>query len=119
MSLEEVKQIVNRLKLNCLGVKFKVKVNKDIKGGDRIFLQLVYEAPCTKTGEYQEWKGRKWYLSEYMTSDEVVKTAYSAFKQAIEHEILEGFRVDGKILFNPHVSFEELLKVTDKETVRK
>jgi hypothetical protein len=53
-----------------------------------------------------------------MTDDEVVKTAYVAFEAAVKHEILEGFKVDGKILFNPHVNFEALLTVSDKEVFR-
>lgn len=42
---------------------------------------------------------------------EKVKTAYSAFKTVVEHEAMEAFKVDGIKLFNPHVDFEELLKI--------
>lgn len=53
-----------------------------------------------------------------MTDDEIIKTAYLAFKIAVEHEIMEGFRVDGKILFNPHASYDALLKASDVEVSR-
>lgn len=64
------------------------------------------------------WFGRKWYLSEFMTDDEIVKTAYSAFRQALEHEVMEGFKVDDKPLFNPHLDFEALLEISDHEVIR-
>jgi hypothetical protein len=53
-----------------------------------------------------------------MTDDEIIKTSYGAFKAAVEHEVMEGFKVDGIILFNPHVNFEELLKISHKEIKR-
>ena len=115
-----VLEIVSRISMTCLGCTMKLRVERDIvhnKSG-RIFLQVVYEAPCTKTGEYQTFKGRKWYLSEFMTDDEVIKTAYSAFEACVKHEVMEGFKVDGIILFNPHINYEELLKISHHEITR-
>jgi hypothetical protein len=54
-----------------------------------------------------------------MSSDEIIKTCYVCFEQAVKHEVMECFKVDNKILFNPHINFEELLKVSDKEISRK
>jgi hypothetical protein len=120
--LEIVKQIVSRITMNCLGTEFKLRVEHDMEypivGYGRIFLQVIYDAPCTKTNTVQEWHGRKWYLSKHMTDDEIVKTAYVAFESCIKHEIMEGFKVDNIILFNPHINFEELLKISDKEITR-
>jgi hypothetical protein len=95
------------------------QVYKDPKKGGRMYLQIEYFSPCTKTGKSQWWKGRKWYLSEFMTRDEVVKTAYAAYKTVIEHEIMESFKVSGKIVFNPHTPYTELMKVSQKEVKRK
>lgn len=53
-----------------------------------------------------------------MTNDEIIKTAYCAAEAAVKHEIMEGFKVDGVILFNPHVDFEELLKISHLEVKR-
>lgn len=116
--IDHIKQLVSRITTTCLDKEFVLLVEQDKKGGDRIYLQISYYSKCSKTGEVDHWKGRKWYLSEYMTDDEVVKTAYVAFEAAVKHEILEGFKVDGKILFNPHVNFEALLTVSDKEVFR-
>lgn len=110
--------LLMRVEAKCLGKEFAYRIANDQKGGDRLFLQVMYSAPCTKGGEVDLWKGRKWYLSEHMTDDEIIKTAYAAFEAAVKHEIMEGFKVDGKILFNPHVNFEELLKISDREIKR-
>lgn len=114
-----VTKIVDRITMNLLGHEFRMRVDRDVKNKfGRIFLQVVYEAPCTKTGQVDTRNGRKWYLSEHMTDDEIVKTSYAAFKAAVEHEVMEGFKVDGTILFNPHADFRELLRVSGKEVKR-
>lgn len=118
--IQRVKLITDRISLSCLGKDFKIRVERDCLNPDngRVFLQIIYEAPCSKTGKVDTWSGRKWYLSEFMTDDEIVKTCYAAFEAAVKHEVLEGFKVDGLIVFNPHVSFEQLLRVSHMETTR-
>jgi hypothetical protein len=118
--LTKVTTIAARITMSVFGTKFSLRVERDNKNPEngRIFLQVYYSAPCTKTGALKEWHGRKWYLSEHMTADEIVKTAYAAFKAAVEHEIMEGFKVDNTILFNPHIDFETLLDVSYDEVSR-
>lgn len=114
-----IQQITDRITMTVFGVRFFLRVDSDYKYiNGRNFLQVVYHAPCTKTGETKEWRGRKWYLSEHMTEDEIIKTAYTAFEYAVKHEVMEGFKVDGIILFNPHVNFEALLSVSHHEVKR-
>jgi hypothetical protein len=119
--LERVRQITSRISMIFFGQEFKIRAEVDNSHPEtgRIFLQIIFSAPCTKSGELTEWHGRKWLLSEHMTDDEIVKTAYGAFKGAIEHEVMESFKVDGIILFNPHLNFEELLAISHKEVRRK
>jgi hypothetical protein len=130
--LERVKNLLSRVKCVCLEKEFNFIIKYDQKnergyydyiededsGEPRVFIQLEYNSKCNKGGEQEYWKGRKWYLSSYMTDDEIIKTAYTAFEACIKHEIMEGFKVDDKILFNPHINFEELLKISDKEIKR-
>lgn len=117
--MARVQSLVNRVSMSCLGHEFKVRVEYDLQYGKRVFIQIQYVAPCTKDEQHvEEWSGRKYYLSEFMTDDEIIKTCYAAFETAVKHEIMEGFKVDGIILFNPHVDFEELLKVSNKEVSR-
>lgn len=119
--LQEVKNICSRISMHLFETKFSIRVERDAKRPEdgRIFLQVTYEAFCTKTGILQPWTGRKWYLSDHMTEDEIIKTAYCAFESAVKHEIMEGFKVEGIVLFNPHVDFNELLKISSIEIKRK
>lgn len=118
--IRRVASLVERIEAKLMGHVFGIKVENDLKvaTGGRTYIQMVYYSVCTKTNTEECWKGRKWYLSEHMTDDEIIKTAYAAFEAAVKHEIMEGFKVDGKILFNPHINFEELLKISDKEVKR-
>lgn len=113
-----VQKLTSRISLNVFDTTFKILVQEDKKGGQRVYIQLEYDARCAKTQKIATYRGRKWYLSEHMTNDEIVKTVYAAFEMAVKHEILEGFTVDNIPLFNPHVDFEELLKVSHKEVTR-
>ena len=130
--MDRVLNILSRIECICMFTTFKIVAEYDKKYSmslpkyvensnpkyGRIYLQAIYKSPCSNTGRLGEWKGRKNYLSDHMTDDEIVKTAYVTFKQAVEHEIMEGFKVDGKPLFNPHINFEELLTVSHKEIKR-
>lgn len=128
--IKRVEKLTKRISLNIFGKKFKILVCYDkkytvSKGRNsprdcgRVFTQLEYKDKCVKTKKKETWKGRKWYLSEFMTDDEIVKTIWAAFEACVKHEILEGFKVDNKSLFNPHLNFEALLKISHKEIKRK
>lgn len=105
--------------MNVLNTRFNMLVERDkIYKDGRFFLQVEYEAICTHTGIPTMWKGRKWYLSEHMTDDEIVKTSWCALESAVKHECMEGFKIDGKILFNPHINYEALLSISDREVRR-
>jgi len=121
MTPEQVRDLCINIDMKCLGNdSFYLRIERDNEQpvDGRVFIQVNYSAPCIKTGELRQWSGRKWYLSRHMTQDEVIKTAFAAFKAAVEHEILEGFSVGGKLLFNPHVDFTELLSISQREVKR-
>lgn len=124
--MTKVQALLKRITAHVLGVNIFITAEydqaykmlvADLKE-PRIYIQCYYKAPCTKTAELLTWKGRKWYLSSHMTDDEVIKTAFCAVEAAIKHEIMEGFKVDNIVLFNPHVSFEALLQISSKEITR-
>jgi len=131
--LERVQQLLSRVKLNCLEKEFNILIKYDDKYttlisnfpstqpkvyDGRVYIQLEYNSSCNKDTDQDYWKGRKWYLSKHMTDDEIIKTCYAAFEACVKHEIMEGFKVDGKMLFNPHINFEALLSISDKEITR-
>mgnify|MGYP006951087584 CR=1 FL=1 len=116
--MKKIYELLARCRFNLFGLSFYIRAFNDQKGGDRVYIQVSYIDKCRISGKEETWSGRKWYLSEHMADDEIVKTAYAACKTAVEHEIMEGFKVDGKVVFNPHVSFEALLSITDQEVKR-
>lgn len=48
------------------------------------------------------WRGRKWYISMFMTEDEIFRTCLLAVRIFEEHEVYERFRVDGRRFLDPH-----------------
>jgi len=120
-TVEEIKELTSNISLILFGTVFSVRVERDCIHGKkgRIFIQITYVAPCAKTGKDNEWHGRKWYLSDHMTDDEIVKTAFTAFKMAVEHEVMESFKFAGVTVFNPHVNYQELISISHKEVARK
>jgi len=118
--LNKIQAIAATISMSVMNTDFQLRVEHDneFPESGRIFLQVTYEAPCTKTGEAKEWHGRKWYLSKHMTEDEIIKTAYAAFEAAVKHEVMEGFKVNGIILFNPHVEYKALLEISHNEVSR-
>lgn len=114
--LIKARKVVSRVTAEVFGKKFKYRIEADNNG--TYFLQVIYDDVCRIDGEVREWHGRKWRLSGYMIEDELIKTAYVAFESAVKHEVMEGFKVDNLVLFNPHVNFEELLKISNKEVRR-
>lgn len=118
--LAKVSRLLGRIRARLFETRFHLEASRDKVHGDqgRIYIQARYVARDTHNGELKEWGGRKWYLSEFMTDDEIIKTAWCAFEAAVKHEAMEGFRVDGKILFNPHVDFMALLRVSGEQVHR-
>ncbi len=123
---ERVKRILDLMSMELMGKQIRLVYRRDKKGYEgpdhphaaRIYLQIRYDAPCTKTGEMAEFRGRKWYLSEHMTDDEIVKTAWLAFETAVRHELLEGFRMANVPVFNPHTPFDKLIQASKYEETR-
>lgn len=124
--LERVQNLLKRISTKLFDVEFRIVAEYDkefttyvneVPNG-RIYLQVHYDQPCNETGKIQTWHSGKFYLSQYMTDDEIVKKAWVAFEMCVKHEIMEAFLVDGLRLFNPHVNFEALLSVSKNEVKR-
>lgn len=116
MTKEEIIYLLQAVTAKCLNAEFRLRVESDVKNPDgRLFLQWAYDCVDShnkNATKPEEWRGRKWYLSEHMTEDEIVKTAYLAFEIAVRHEVLEGFRFNDALVFNPHTPYTSLLKAS-------
>lgn len=123
MHLPTIRKLISNVSCSLFGTPVYVRADedkryKDNKGHGRVYIQCFYYAQCTKGGSLDTWKGKKHYLSEFMTDDEIIKQCYVAFEAAVKHEMMEGFKYNGTILFNPHADFRELLKISKKEVTR-
>lgn len=123
MNIEQIRQLTSHLKFNIFGRKLYLAVEEDQSHNDpekgrRPYMQIYYHDNCRKTNLIQEWKGAKLYLSPHMSEDEIIKRAYKAFRDAVEHEVMEGFTFDNIVVFNPHVNFRKLIEISGFEVKR-
>lgn len=122
-TLEEVKDFVSNMRFEIFGKELTILVKYDQAFGEginrRIYIQMEYTDICRTTQEERVWRGRKFQISEHMTDDEIVKTAYVAFEACVKHEVMEGFTFNGVCIFNPHIDYKALMSVSDKIVKRK
>lgn len=116
--LPRVTGILKDIKLIIMGKPVSVMAHSDKARSGAVYMQCTYYDNCRETGKLTPWNGRKWYLSPYMTDDEIVKTAFAAFKATVEHEIMEGFTYKEVVVFNPHVDHRALMSVSGDQVRR-
>lgn len=79
--------------------------------GDNIYLQLR----ASVNGSEQP--GRKWYLSPYVTRNEIIQTALRAWLDWLEHEGRECFTYRGQPVASPHFDYDNLVDKMDTREV--
>lgn len=89
------------------------KVGETTQG--ELFLQIIYDEEDVDTGKVSEQKGRKWLLSEHMTTSEIVQTAFKAVMTSMEHRTREWFTYRGARVFCPHFDVEALAAVASEK----
>ncbi len=80
----------------------------------RPYMQVEATTLCNMGGEPFTWKGRKWFLSDYMTKSEIIQTAFLAVQTAMEHEVRERFLYKGKSIFDPHYDVDALFELRSR-----
>lgn len=109
---EEFLAVIGCVELRGNHVNWRTRI--DGKGSfsqGTLCLRATFWRDDTDTGIPGRGHGRWWYLNLGCTKDAVVKTVWLAVKQVAEHELMEGFRIDGKRVFNPHASVADLLEL--------
>lgn len=71
--------------------------------------RVAFRRPDTLTGTIGVGRGRWWAVEVGSHPDVIIKTAYLAYRQIVEHEAMEAFLVDDERLFDPHRSVADLL----------
>lgn len=103
-TLEEVIAIVR-------DIRFLDRILTIMQKGDGFLLQVSYYEDDVETGENALQKARKWYVSPYSTTTEIVRTAYKAIKTSMEHVVDEHFLYKGKRIYSPHYDVEALVEL--------
>jgi len=75
-------------------------------------IRCSFQRPDTDTGAIGRGFGRWWFIAQGSTASSVVKTAWLACNQIVEHEMYEAFTYKGKRVFDPHAEVDDLVKVT-------
>jgi hypothetical protein len=71
-------------------------------------VSTTFQRPDRDSGVVGRGKGREWFIGVGTSESGVVKTAWLAAKQIVEHELMEAFRYQGKRVFDPHRTVEQL-----------
>lgn len=88
-------------------------VSVGVEDNGRLWLQVRFDVLDVVTGEPEKQRGRKWFLSPYMTVSEVVSTAFKAFLTAEEHECREAFSYRGQRVLGPHMNLEHVAQLLE------
>ena len=103
-TFEQTQEIISAITYKK-GWSFRVEQIDD-KG--HWFLQVCVDETAeaainTQTGEVASWRGGKVLLSQWMTANELVRSAHKAVVSAEAHERDETFRYRGRSIYNPHL----------------
>lgn len=127
LSRQEIAEIVKDISLNCEWELLLLEDNvyrqtrtfyesdigpPEVTSWGRLYLQIQFDDIDNITG----LKGyrahcRKWYLSNHMTKQELVRTAWKAYEAAVIHEAQEKFLYKGRMIYGPHIDVEALWEV--------
>jgi hypothetical protein len=110
-TFKEVESIINNISYKDWNMRVMEK-------GDGFLLQVLFKAIDIKTGEMQEQRCRKWYISSHCCTSEVIRTAFKAIEAAELHELHENFNYKGKRVFDPHLNVEHMVRVINDGLVK-
>jgi len=111
LNIDGLQKIVSRVSLGDVlyqGWKFRL-----MEKGDGFLVQLVYmevdtDAPADVSSVPVEQAARKWYVSPYSTTTEVVRTLHKAVMASLEHRLGEHFTYQGAKVYSPHLPIDAL-----------
>lgn len=107
MNLREVENVLAGVSFgpSCIKAQWSWEVGPSIEG---TLLRVCFVRPDRDTGSDGVGRGRWWHVPEDAAVDAVVKTAFAAAKQIVEHELMESFHYGIVRLFDPHHTIADL-----------
>lgn len=76
------------------------------------YLQIYTNEIDVGTGRSNLMSGRKWFVSEYASKNEIVRTAFKAVLTWQEHESREFFKYKNLSIFSPHLNIDDLVALS-------
>jgi hypothetical protein len=105
MDIDHMREIVAQCEFGAY--EFKITVD----GRGEIYLQGEYQEKDILTGQLDQQKTRRWFLSPEMTRSEIVQTVFKCAMTSMEHRTREWFCYRGKAVFGPHFDVEALWEI--------
>lgn len=106
----EIRAIINDIEFREQGFGFRF-LKLDQNGHYTLQVEVDETSHLSvdiQTGEVAGWRSGKALISQWMTENEIVRTAHQLVVRAYMHEIDERFRYKGHCLFNPHLDPSKL-----------
>lgn len=107
LTLEEVQAVVRNVAF--MDRTFRVGLK-----GNGYFLQVQYMEEDIITKKLELQRARKWYVSSYSTTTEIVETAFKACRTSMEHVLKEHFTYKHRRVYSPHFSIEARIAMCDQ-----
>lgn len=95
---------------SCLALGWRWHVEWHDEAG--WLVRCSFDRPDTDSGEVGRGAGRLWFVERGATVGAVVKTAWSACRMVVEHELHEAFLFHGDRVFDPHADVDALAAVS-------
>ena len=80
-------------------------------------IRTTFQRPDTNTGEIGTGEGRWWFIGKGITPSGLVKTAWLACKQIVEHELMEAFMYQSVRVFDPHADVADLIDLNRRRRI--
>lgn len=78
--------------------------------GDGWLMWATFRRPDRHTAEIGIGRSRREFIERGTSDSAVIQTAWVILDMTTRHEAMEAFRVDGAILFDPHLTVEDLMR---------
>lgn len=99
--LYHVANLTRRVTVGHTKYPFEFRAAKVDTMSDLVQVRVVAIRPCNNTGVLDEQYGRPWLIQGQDSDDAILNTLLLAVLTFEEHEIREGFKFDGKALYEP------------------
>lgn len=108
---DSLRSILSDVSMQNSSLDFHWKFEVEPLEGIGWFISVTFSRPDTLTGVLGIGRGRRELVTFGATESNIVKTCWLLIELVVKHELMEGFRWNGKRIFNPHNSVYVLASI--------